>query len=67
LICRNVTTQNIEIDYSQITGIMKRRHFLSSIALVLPGAIIGTEVFLSSCKSDVREEACTEDNIKLLN
>ncbi len=67
MICRNVTTQNIEIDHSQIIVIMKRRHFLSSIVLVLPGAIIGTEVFLSSCKSDVRAEAFSEDDIKLLN
>ncbi len=47
---------------------MKRRRFLSSMALILPMAVVSTEVFLSSCNTtDTKEEGFTEDNIKLLD
>ena len=47
---------------------MKRRHFLSSMALILPMAVVSTEVLLSSCNTtDIEEEGFTEDNIKLLD
>lgn len=47
---------------------MKRRRFLSSVAIILPAAFVSTEVFFSSCKSDVKEEEYfSEENIKLLD
>ncbi|MEO5650859.1 MAG: gluconate 2-dehydrogenase subunit 3 family protein [Ginsengibacter sp.] len=46
---------------------MKRRRFLSSMAFILPGAVVGTGVFFPSCKSEMKEGAFTEDDIKLLD
>lgn len=46
---------------------MKRRRFLSSIAIILPASIVSTEFIFSSCKSEVKEEYFTEENIKLLD
>jgi hypothetical protein len=46
---------------------MKRRRFLSSIAIMLPVAFVSTDVFLSSCNPDVKEDLFTEDNIQLLD
>ena len=46
---------------------MKRRRFLSSVAILLPASIIGTEFIFSSCKSEVKEEYFSEENIKLLD
>ncbi|HEY5463925.1 MAG TPA: gluconate 2-dehydrogenase subunit 3 family protein [Hanamia sp.] len=47
---------------------MKRRRFLSSVAIILPAAMVSTEVFFSSCRSDVKEEEYfSEENIKLLD
>lgn len=46
---------------------MKRRRFLSSIAIILPASIVSTEFIFSSCKSEVKEEYFTDENIKLLD
>lgn len=47
---------------------MKRRRFISSMAVMIPMAVVSTEVFLSSCNTrDASEEAFNEENIKLLN
>ncbi len=46
---------------------MKRRHFLSSMAIIVPAAIVSTEMIFSSCKSSVKDESFTEENIKLLD
>jgi hypothetical protein len=46
---------------------MKRRRFLSSMGIILPAAIISTEFIFSSCKSEVKDEYFTEENIKLLD
>lgn len=46
---------------------MKRRQVLSTMAILFGGAIVSTEVFFSSCNSDLKEEAFTDDNIKLLD
>ena len=46
---------------------MKRRQVLSTMVILFGGAIVSTEVFFSSCNSDLKEEAFTEDNIKLLD
>lgn len=47
---------------------MKRRSFLSSMALILPTALVSMDVLLPSCKnSDVEKEGFTEENIQLLN
>ncbi|MEO5997985.1 MAG: gluconate 2-dehydrogenase subunit 3 family protein [Chitinophagaceae bacterium] len=46
---------------------MKRRRFLSSIVLVAPVVITGTGVIFSSCKSDIKAEPFSKDDIKLLD
>ncbi len=46
---------------------MKRRHFLSSVAIILPAAMVSTEFIFSSCNPDVKEEYFSEENIKLLD
>ena len=46
---------------------MKRRRFLSSIAIILPASIVSTELLFSSCKSEVKEEYFTDENLKLLD
>ncbi|HXS58031.1 MAG TPA: gluconate 2-dehydrogenase subunit 3 family protein [Hanamia sp.] len=47
---------------------MKRRRFLSSMAVMLPMAVVSTEMFLSSCNTtDTKEEGFTEANIQLLD
>lgn len=46
---------------------MKRRRFLSSMAIIVPAAFVSTELLLSSCNSDVKEEYFTEENIDLLD
>ena len=46
---------------------MKRRRFLSSMAFLLPATIVSSEFIFSSCKSDVKEEYFTDENIKLLD
>ncbi|MEO7835336.1 MAG: gluconate 2-dehydrogenase subunit 3 family protein [Ginsengibacter sp.] len=46
---------------------MKRRRFLSSVAIILPAAMVSTEFFLSSCNPDVKEEYFSEENINLLD
>lgn len=46
---------------------MKRRHFLSSMAIIVPAAIVSTEMIFSSCKSEIKDESFSEENIKLLD
>lgn len=46
---------------------MKRRRFLSSMAIILPASIVSTELIFSSCKSGVKEEYFSEKNIALLD
>ena len=46
---------------------MKRRGFLSSIALGIPVAIISTEVIFSSCQSDINAQPFSVDDIHLLD
>ncbi|MEO8824086.1 MAG: gluconate 2-dehydrogenase subunit 3 family protein [Ginsengibacter sp.] len=46
---------------------MKRRRFLSSMAVILPASIVSTEFIFSSCKSEIKEEFFTDENIKLLD
>lgn len=46
---------------------MKRRQALSTMALLMGGAMISTETFFSSCKSDVKEAVFTKEDISLLD
>jgi hypothetical protein len=47
---------------------MKRRRFLSSMAVMLPMAVVSTDLFLSSCNTkDTDEEGFTEENLRLLD
>ena len=46
---------------------MKRRRFLSSMAMIVPVAVLSTEILLSSCNSNVKEEGFTQDTITLLD
>jgi len=46
---------------------MKRRRFLSSVAIILPAAIVSTDILFSSCNPGVTEECFSEENIKLLD
>ena len=46
---------------------MKRRGFLSSVAIILPAAMVSTEFIFSSCNPGVKEEYFSEENIKLLD
>ena len=45
---------------------MKRRRFLSSMAILIP-SVIGTSEFLFSCKQAVKEETFSDENIALLD
>lgn len=45
---------------------MKRRRFISSMALIIPVAATGTGALLSSCNSDV-EEPFNQNDLRLLN
>lgn len=46
---------------------MKRRRFLTTIALVAPVVITGTGLVFSSCKSGIKAEAFSTDDINLLD
>lgn len=46
---------------------MKRRQALSTMAILVGGAMISTETFFSSCKSDVEEAFFTKEDISLLD
>jgi hypothetical protein len=46
---------------------MKRRRFLSSVAIIIPAAIVSTEVLFPSCNTGVEENYFSEENIKLLD
>lgn len=46
---------------------MKRRRFLTSVAIILPAAMVSTELFFSSCNRDIKEEYFSEENINLLD
>jgi len=46
---------------------MKRRRFLSTIAVILPVAIVSTDVLLSSCNPEVEKEGFSDENIRLLD
>jgi hypothetical protein len=46
---------------------MDRRRFLSSVAIILPAAMVSTEVLFPSCNPGVEEEYFSEENIKLLD
>lgn len=46
---------------------MKRRDALSTMAILLGGAIVSTDVFFSSCKSNVKEEYFAPEDISLLD
>ncbi|MEO6917245.1 MAG: gluconate 2-dehydrogenase subunit 3 family protein [Chitinophagaceae bacterium] len=46
---------------------MKRRRFLSSVAIIVPVSILGPAFIFSSCGSAVKEEYFSEENINLLN
>jgi len=46
---------------------MKRREVLSTMAIILGGAMVSTEVFFSSCTSNVKEAFFTKEDISLLD
>ena len=47
---------------------MKRRRFISSMAIIIPATVISTEFIFSSCNDNVvKEEHFNEENIKLLD
>ena len=46
---------------------MKRRQALSTMAILIGGAMVSTETFFSSCKSDVKETFFTKEDISLLD
>lgn len=46
---------------------MKRRQALSTMAILIGGAMVSTETFFSSCKSDVKEAFFTKEDISLLD
>ena len=46
---------------------MKRRQALSTMAILVGGAMVSTETFFSSCKSDVKEAFFTKEDISLLD
>jgi hypothetical protein len=46
---------------------MKRRKALSTMAILIGGAMVSTETFFSSCKSDVKEAVFTKEDISLLD
>lgn len=49
---------------------MKRRRFLSSMAIILPASIVSTEFILSSCNGNAdvkKEEFFSDENVNLLD
>lgn len=46
---------------------MKRRRFLSSVAILVPAAIVSTDVLFSSCNPGVDDNNFSEENINLLD
>jgi len=46
---------------------MKRRDALSTMAILFGGAIVSTDILFSSCKSNVKEEFFTPEDISLLD
>jgi len=46
---------------------MKRRRFLSSVAILVPAAIVSTDVLFSSCNRRVDEHYFSQENITLLD
>ena len=46
---------------------MKRRKVLSTLSILLGGTMIGTQVFLPSCKVKLKEETFTTEDVKLLD
>lgn len=46
---------------------MKRRRFLSSVAIILPAAIVSTDILFSSCNTGAEENYFSEENINLLD
>jgi len=46
---------------------MKRRQALSTMAILIGGAMVSTETFFSSCRSDVKEAVFTKEDISLLD
>lgn len=46
---------------------MKRRRFLSSVAIFVPVAIVSTDMLFSSCNRGVDEDYFSQENIKLLD
>ena len=46
---------------------MKIRHFLSSVAIIMPAALISTEILFPSCNPCVEEEYFSKENIMLLD
>ena len=46
---------------------MKRRQALSTMAILIGGAMVSTETFFSSCKSDVKEAFFTKEDMSLLD
>jgi hypothetical protein len=49
------------------TKIMKRRDALSTMAILFGGAIVSTDILFSSCRSNVKEEFFTPEDISLLD
>lgn len=46
---------------------MKRRRFLSSVAVIIPASLISTPFIFSSCKTAVEDGNFSAENIKLLD
>ena len=46
---------------------MKRRRFLSSVAILVPAAMVSTEVFLPSCNRGVADNSFSQENVNLLD
>lgn len=46
---------------------MKRRRFLRSVAIILPAALVSTEILFPSCNTGVEDNYFSEENIKLLD
>jgi glucoside 3-dehydrogenase (cytochrome c) hitch-hiker subunit len=46
---------------------MKRRDAISTMAVLIGAAMVSTDIFFSSCKSDVKEGFFTEEDISLLD
>ncbi|MGN6602606.1 MAG: gluconate 2-dehydrogenase subunit 3 family protein [Ginsengibacter sp.] len=46
---------------------MKRRRFLSSVAILVPAALVSTEVLLPSCNRGSEDNSFSQENINLLD